>query len=96
MVHYKSDDYKHICYTTDLYNNNFENNLDVSIMDINIKKYHIYRCYVYNNIDNRQQNPTLQFLSIIGNIKVSALTLDILTITVIFYCNKSRFILLNN
>lgn len=82
-------------YVIDFCDGNYKNDLDVTITDTDIERDHIHSGCEYNKINNRRQNPTIQFLSAVGNIKAIVLPLDITTI-VIFYYNKGRLILLNN
>lgn len=69
----------------DFCNSNCKNDFDIAIADTSIKTDHIYDGYIYSNINNRWQNPTLQFLFIIGNNKVPNLTSNILITIIIFY-----------
>ena len=73
-----------------------ENILKTTIIDTNIISNYIYSSYIYNNINNRYHNFILLLLSIFGNNKVIDLVLILFSIKIVFYYNKSRFILLKN
>lgn len=83
-------------YIDNIYKNNYENNFYITIVDTKIKKNYIYSSCIYNNINYRRQNLILQLLLAIDNIKATNLFLDLISLLVIFYCNKSWLILLNN
>lgn len=89
MVYCNFNQYKCENYAADLCNNNFKNNFDVAIASIGIKKDHINSSYIYSDIDNEQQNPTLWFLSAISNIKIIVSILDLPTSTIVFYYNRN-------
>lgn len=82
-------------YAVDFYNGYYKNDLNIAIADTSIERDNINSGYVYSNIDNVHQNPILQILFVIGNIKATTLASNTM-ITVIFYCNKSRLVLLND
>lgn len=96
MIYCNFDQHKREGYATDFCNSNFENNFNAVIAGISIEKDYINSSCIYNNIDNRRQNSTLQFLSTIGNIKATTSNSDPPILTIVFYCNKNLLILLNN
>lgn len=83
-------------YAADFSDGNYENDFDIAIADISIERDHIHNGCVYSNINNRRQNPTLQLLSAIGNIKAIASAPDTSTSTIVSYHNKGRLVPLNN
>lgn len=93
MVYYN---YKRKGYATDFCNSNFENNLDAAMISISIKRDYINSGCIYSNINNKQQNPILQFLFAINNIKDIAFILNPPISIIVFYCNKSQLFLLND
>lgn len=80
---------QHKCedYAIDINDGNFENNLDPVIVSTGIKKNHINSGCIYSDIDNQRQNPTLQLLSVIANIKPTVSTTNQLISITIFYSN---------
>lgn len=87
---------KCLSYTANICKNNYENNFYTIIADIRIEKDYIYNNCVYSDINNKKQNPTLQLLLAICNIKATDLFSDSISLFVIFYYGKSWFILLND
>lgn len=75
IVYYNSDQHKLKSYVIDLNDSNFENNLDAAIADTGKERDHINSGCIYSDIDN-QQNPTLQLLSTVVNIKPTVSTID--------------------
>ena len=77
--------YQCVSYVVDLCGGNYKNNLNTAIVDISIENDHIYSSSIYSNINNGRQNPILQILSTIKNIKTLALALDTLKTIFISY-----------
>ncbi len=96
MVHCDSNQHKQQGYTTDLCNGNFENELDAFIASIRIKEDHINSGCIYSNIDDRRQNLNICLLSVIGNIKAQAPTLDSSRSDIVIFCMRDQLVLLNN
>lgn len=69
--------------------NNHENDLFAAIADINIEKNYIHKGYIYSDISDRRQNPTLQLLLTITNIKNIDLSSNSISLLIIFYCSKA-------
>ena len=61
-------------FTANICKDNHENYLHATIADTKIERDHTYNSYIYNDINDRRQNPTLQLLSAIGNIKATDLS----------------------
>ena len=95
-INFNFDHYERLGYIANICQDNYENNFHLAIVDIRIKRDHIYSGYVYNDIDNGRQKPTLQLLSAIGNIKAIDLSSDSISPFVISYRNKKWPILLND
>lgn len=96
IIHCNVDQYKRESYTTDLNDSNFENDLNTAIASTIIEKNYINSGCVYSDIDNQQQNPILQLLFAVTNIKSTVSTTDQPTSTTISYYSSSQLVLLNN
>ncbi len=96
IVYYNAHQHKRKGYATNLNDGNFENDLDATIVGIGIKEDHINSGCVYSNINNQQQNPILQLLSAVANIKPTVSIIDQLTSTTISYCSSGQLVPLNN
>lgn len=96
MVHCHFDLYKWDGYVTKLYDNNIKNDLDTAIASRGIEKDYINSGYIYNNINNRRQIPTLWLLSTISNIKVQAYIPNLPILTISNFCTRSQFVPLND
>ncbi len=96
IVNYNDDQHERKGYATDFNDDNFENDLDIFITSTDIERNRINSGCVYSDINNQQQNLTLQLLSAITNIKPTVSTINQLTSTTISYCRSGQLILLNN
>lgn len=96
IIYCNIDQHKHEGYATDLNNGNFENDFNVAIAGTDIEKNYINSGYIYSNINDQQQNPTLQLLSTVTNIKSTVSITNQLTSTTIFYYSNGQLILLSN
>lgn len=61
------------------------NNLDATIAGTGKEKDHINSPFIYNNIDDEPQNPTLQLSFADANIRPIVSTSDTFALTIIFY-----------
>ena len=96
IVQCNANQHKREGYATDLNDGNFENDLHTAIAGISIKEDHINIGYVYSDIDNQRQNPTLQLLSAVVNIKPTVSITNQPISTTISYCSIGQLIPLNN
>ncbi len=94
MVHCDFNQYKRQGYAIDLCD--FENNLDAAIANAGIEGDHINSVCVYSNIYNGRQNPTLCFLSAIGNIKAQAPIPDPPRSDIVTFCTRGQPVPLND
>ena len=76
IVHYNANQHQCKNYITDLNNGNFENNFDAIIIGTSIKRDYINSSCIYSDFDDQRQNPTLQLLSVVANIKLIVSTID--------------------
>lgn len=53
MVYCNSNNYKHMSYIVNFYNDNYKTNFYITTADKNIEKDHIYSGYIHNNIKDR-------------------------------------------
>lgn len=79
-----------------LHNNNFENDFNITITNTKIETDQLYNRYIYSDIDNGRQNPTLKLLSAIDNIKLVTTAASDIVVLIITYHSKGYFILLND
>ena len=95
-VYYNANQHKYKGYVTELNDGNFENNLNTAIASIGKERDHIHTCCIYSDIDNQCQNPTLQLLFAIANIKPIVFITDQPISTTISYCSNSPLVPLND
>lgn len=76
IVHYNSNQHEYESYATDLNDGNYENNFNTVIASTSIKEDHINSGYIYSDINNEWQNPTLCLLFVVVNIKLTVSTSD--------------------
>ncbi len=96
IVSCNSDQHKREGYATDLNDGNFENDLNAAIASISIEGDHINSGYIYSDIDDQCQNPTLRVLSAVANIKPIVSTTDQPILTIISYCSSGQLVPLND
>lgn len=96
MVYCSSDRCKQESDVTDLCDTNFKNNLYIAIASVGIEGDSMNFSYIYNDIDNKKQNPTLKLLFAISNIKVQAAISNLPTSTIFIFCTRDQLVPLNN
>lgn len=74
----------------------FENDLNTAIANTKIEVDQLHNIYVYSDIDNGRQNPTLKLLSAIDNIKSKTMLARDTVIPIITYHSKCHLIFFND